>query len=502
MHMWKKGCLGLALVAGLTPSLRAQIPLTPPSAGGATMLAAPPAAQPTTIWDKLGLSKIQREACKEYMCKTQIGQLMNNSLAPLGALTGGILGPCCPPFNKEDLLKPPDSAEGAAARIKQDEANAKARRAAVRYLGTVDCHYWPEASDALIGALRTDRNECVRWEAAMALGSGCCCNKATIKALAITVSGGEEDGNPAETSERVKAAAARSLAHCLASCAAVVQPLPVEPAPADKIEPVPVPVPNPLPEPRPEKGGAAAAPGATDYYKQVRKMDINAVVQDARRAQAHSEDQAAAKPGMPRDRTVFGLFRAAFGDSKSEKATAAPSSAPVPPTAEPPGLPKAMSPAPQGPAVPVSAAPPPLPAQVAAAGMMPYPPAFVPPPLPAPPAAPVMSAQQLVTLLQTSAFPDQREWAVTSLGNCDGQANPQAVQAVLTAARQDPAPMVRAACIRCLVRMNVNTWQVLDAVQALKGDADPRVKNEADRAMARLVPSGAPSGIVPVGGTH
>jgi hypothetical protein len=463
MPMWKKGCLGLALLAGLTPSVWAQIPLTPPSAGGATMLAAPPAAQPTTIWDKLGLSKIQREACKEYMCKTQIGQLMNNSLAPIGALTGGIFGPCCPPFNKEDLLKPADSAEGAAARIKADEAGAKARRAAVRYLGTVDCHYWPEASDALIGALRTDRNECVRWEAAMALGSGCCCNKATIKALAITVSGSE-------------------------------------------------------------KNGAAAAPGATEYYKQVRKMDINSVVQDARQAQVHNEEQvAAAKPAMPRDRTLIGLIRSAFSDSKTQKSTPLPAAVPAPPTMEPPAMPKAMMPeptampkammpAPQGQPMPVSAAPAPLSQRVVAMAppSVPSPPAFVPPPLPEPPAPPVLSAQQLVTLLQTSAFPDQREWVVNALGSYDGQSNPQAVQAVIVAARQDPAPMVRAACIRCLVRMNVNTWQVLDAVQALKGDTDPRVKREADQAMARLVPTGPttaemmapPAGVIPVSGTH
>src|SRR5262249_26357106 len=81
MHMWKKCGLALVLAAGLTPTVTAQIPLTPPSAGGATPLAAPPAAQPTTLWDFLGVSKIQREACKEYVCKTQFGQLLNNGLA-------------------------------------------------------------------------------------------------------------------------------------------------------------------------------------------------------------------------------------------------------------------------------------------------------------------------------------------------------------------------------------------------------------------------------------
>src|SRR5207237_2362732 len=123
----------------------------------------------------------------------------------------------CPPAARDpaDLAKPSDSPAGAAAKIKADEAAAKARREAVRYLGTVDCHYWPEAQDALINALRADRNECVRLEAAWVLGRGCCCTKKTIVALSITVAGSDRDGNPYEDSDRVKAAAAAALAHCL-----------------------------------------------------------------------------------------------------------------------------------------------------------------------------------------------------------------------------------------------------------------------------------------------
>src|SRR5205823_14946141 len=132
-----------------------------------------------------------------------------------GAITGVIIVPCCPTFIPADLLMPPDGAEGAAARIKADEAGAKKRRAAVRYLGTVDCNYWPEAQEALINSLRADRNECVRLEAAWALGRGCCCTRKTLEALALTVSGSERDGNPIERSDRVRAAAQGSLDHCL-----------------------------------------------------------------------------------------------------------------------------------------------------------------------------------------------------------------------------------------------------------------------------------------------
>ena len=38
----------------------------------------------------------------------------------------------------------------------------------IRVLAGADCSRWPEAQDALINALRLDRNECVRVEAALA----------------------------------------------------------------------------------------------------------------------------------------------------------------------------------------------------------------------------------------------------------------------------------------------------------------------------------------------
>ena len=71
----------------------------------------------------------------------------------------------------------------AAAKIKQEEMAAHARCDAVKYLATVDCHWYPEAEAALICALRTDRSECVRYEAAVALNNGCCCTKKTVEAL-------------------------------------------------------------------------------------------------------------------------------------------------------------------------------------------------------------------------------------------------------------------------------------------------------------------------------
>ena len=145
----------------------------------------PPAALPPNIWDKLCPRADQCAACRAKICNCKLGQLFNNMLQPAGALTGGIVGPFCPSINAADLAKPPDSAEGAAARVKLDEADAENRRAAIRYMAGADCHYWPEVTEALIGSLRADLNECVRLDAALALGRGCCCNRATMRALTM-----------------------------------------------------------------------------------------------------------------------------------------------------------------------------------------------------------------------------------------------------------------------------------------------------------------------------
>jgi hypothetical protein len=101
--------------------------------------------------------------------------------------------------------------EAAATKIKADEAAVPARRAAIQYLLTVRCHHYPEAEAALIAALRADRNELVRYEAAQALAQGCCSTPKTVEALQLALNGSENDGNPAETSDRVKAAALYAL---------------------------------------------------------------------------------------------------------------------------------------------------------------------------------------------------------------------------------------------------------------------------------------------------
>lgn len=129
--------------------------------------------------------------------------------------------------------------EVAAAKIKADEAAAPGRRAAIRYLASVKCHYFPEAEAALVAALRADRNECVRLDAAQALADCCCCTPRTMEALLMAVSGSERDGNPAEVSLRVKSAANQALQRYAAQGMQVPHPdtLPAATQPAPQTAP-------------------------------------------------------------------------------------------------------------------------------------------------------------------------------------------------------------------------------------------------------------------------
>jgi hypothetical protein len=218
MKTWRSFCAALVACASLTPGLWAQVPAVP--AAPAAPAAAAPAA--TGLGAKLIVLHDASLACRYKCCATPLGQLFNNMLLLPSTMTGGVIPTLCPTVPSAAELAKLGS-EGAAAQIKASEADAKARAAAVRYLGTVDCHWWPDAEVALSNALRADKNECVRYEAALALGRGCCCTKAIVRSLTICVNGTEEDGNPYENSERVRMAAEVALMHCVS-----VAPIKVE----------------------------------------------------------------------------------------------------------------------------------------------------------------------------------------------------------------------------------------------------------------------------------
>ncbi|WP_439626235.1 hypothetical protein [Gemmata sp.] len=259
--------------AALAVVASGQIPSVPGGAVPGTAVpvppavpAAAPAAAPRNIFSMFTMTPDQKAACKQKFCNSGIGKMFNAVLAPVGMLTGGLFGPGCGGPSPADLAKPATSAEGAAARIKQDEANVAARRAAVRYLGTVNCKYYPEAEPALIAALRGDPSECVRIEAAKAFANGCCCSKKTIAALTLSVNGGTKDGFPAESSECVRALAYAALQVCVATYQEPVRP-PEKAAPGTDKE---------------KEKDAAAGPVA--YYDAVAVGPPTDLIRDARTA--------------------------------------------------------------------------------------------------------------------------------------------------------------------------------------------------------------------------
>jgi hypothetical protein len=308
-----------ALVATAVGQGPTQFPaLTPPtSTVPPPLMTAPPfpnstgiAPQPAfpegpTIWSRLGISQAQREFCRRNLCRTPFGQLMGRIRSPLSRLSGGLIPPFCPVTpSLAELMDP--GVIGAAAKVKQDRAGAAQRIEAIRLLAEVDCNYWPEAEEALIGALRTDRNECVRYEAALALSRGCCCTPKVVVALSHAVCCSEKDGGFMEKSARVRTAAAIALERCLAmECW-----MPELPAAMPGVVPIPVPLDK---EPEGPEGGTgdprqdsttsakfvtaaqvkpgphiSAKPSETmtfaEYYQAVPRLPRNQVVVYARRS--------------------------------------------------------------------------------------------------------------------------------------------------------------------------------------------------------------------------
>ncbi len=255
---------------------------------------APAAPAPANLWSFLLPSPEQKFACKTAFCNSPLGKLMNGASGPMSAMTGGLLGGRCEKNSIADDMKKKSADEpgGIAARVKNDEEEAKARRAAVRFLGTVDCNYWPEAIDTLKTALRKDRNECVRFEAAMALRNGCCCNNEIIDALKNSILGeNKTDPNPPERSERVRAAAAEALARC---------PMVLEPKKEDKLL-----TKNPSPNLEP-----------AEYYKKIAQMPREDVAASARAVlvslqQAGKLTSATVSPANPGAASVTSLPTAA-----------------------------------------------------------------------------------------------------------------------------------------------------------------------------------------------
>ncbi len=217
-------------------------PATPPATPAdptATAVAAqaPAAAAPaprTGLFGRVRRSPEQRAQRLANFAKSPLGQMVNSLLKPAEALTGGILKPVGANDPAKQKL-PADSAGGAAAKIAADGAEAKAKIADLEFLSKQDCRRYPEAEAAILNALRAERSECVRWAAAKALLSGCCCTPKVMKALTVVVNMSDKDGNLAEESERVRMTALLALEKCLNTCQPPkAEEPPEKPAPKEK----------------------------------------------------------------------------------------------------------------------------------------------------------------------------------------------------------------------------------------------------------------------------
>jgi hypothetical protein len=299
------------------------------------------------IWSFLCMTPAQAAACKAKLCNCCLVKLFDAQFAIFNSMAGGCFKPCCPEVSPADLAKPADSAEGAAARVKQCEAGAKARAEAVRYLGTAPCAQFPEAEAALINALRADCSECVRLEAARALGRGCCCTKKVIGSLLVCVNGSNKDGNPRECSDRVKVMAYAALVHCLERYC--------ESAPATPPEKAPPAAPT-----APAAGSAAAKPVTVQqaaFYGMLDGPDGDRWVAEVRAALSAGPPKAAANMPLPAGHRNLANCLA------QARAGLPPPSTPAPPVARPvapPPAPRVAPPPPvlQSAEVPQSAAAP------------------------------------------------------------------------------------------------------------------------------------------------
>jgi hypothetical protein len=262
----------LAMMASLvlSPLAWSQAPAIP----GAPAGVAAPTAAPPNLLSKILPNADQKAACKNCFCNSPIGKLISGGSGPMAMMSGGLIpNRCAQNSLANDLKKSAESPAGAAAKVKADEADAKERAAAVRYLANVDCERWPEATETLKNALRKDRNECVRLEAALALRNGCCCNNETIDALKNCVLGeAKTDPNPVERSDRVRAVAAEALSRCVMS-------QPVE-DPREKVQ----------------KTEAAPTVDPADYYKKIAQTPRDQVVAGARAALVSMQKPVKAQP--------------------------------------------------------------------------------------------------------------------------------------------------------------------------------------------------------------
>jgi hypothetical protein len=96
------------------------------------------------------------------------------------------------------------------------------------------------------------------------------------------------------------------------------------------------------------------------------------------------------------------------------------------------------------------------------------------------------SVRTMMGQLKDSLYPSQREWAAEGLTSANWKVHPQVIDALCTAALEDPAANVRARCAKSLAAMNVRSETALGVIRKLQADKDDAVRAEADEAFKVL----------------
>src|SRR5262245_57346717 len=96
MKQWKAFAMGMATVAGLTPSLWAQIPGAGAAPAGATAAAGAAGGAADTGFGFIQKCQDTKEKCKNKLCKTPLGMMLNSMTRLPSLMSGGIIPLCCP----------------------------------------------------------------------------------------------------------------------------------------------------------------------------------------------------------------------------------------------------------------------------------------------------------------------------------------------------------------------------------------------------------------------
>jgi HEAT repeat protein len=93
---------------------------------------------------------------------------------------------------------------------------------------------------------------------------------------------------------------------------------------------------------------------------------------------------------------------------------------------------------------------------------------------------------RLLTDFRGQLLPSLREVAAEAMTRECQRCPERVVPALMEGAQSDPAPTVRACCARCLGELRFRTLSCRSLLESLRGDEDPRVRAEAEWALARF----------------